>query len=451
MISIIAFVYSPVGVIYGYPDVNVIGSFWYTNDEESLEFLINTPHYIYVMAALITLFCFILLKKPVSTRMKSKRVKYIALIFFVASSLWSPIRQGSLARGDLSLPEIRFTKDAYVAYQKVTDDQKSYSRIIKSRSRWDPKNLQGQYKNYILVIGESVRRDYVHSFGGKYNNSPWLDRAPVTLFDNYISAGPATMISLTNTLSFRSGNSLELNNNVITLASASGFETWWLSNQGKKGHFDSPVALIGSSADHSQFIKSGNSDDRLFSSDEKLLPLLENALKENDEKKLIVLHLMGSHPKACIRTNNTYDVDVEAKELSCYIKSIAMTDSLLEKISIIANQNGKDWSMMYFSDHGLSYVNKNTSGAYLTHGDKTKENYEVPFFILNSDSDKKQLVHEPRSAIDFITTFSQWLKVSDPVLPGTCNMLSSQKCEDENYVYDSNEKSINFSTLPSVP
>lgn len=445
----IGFLYSPIGVIYGCPDVNVIGSFLYTNSDESREFLINTPWYIYITSVMIVLLGMVLLRMPISIRIKSSRARYFTFVFFVVSSLWSPIRQGGYY--DLPLPEVRFIKDAYASYQKVIIDKNSYAVIIKNKSIWKTTKKQGQYKTYILVIGESVRRDYVHAFGGKFSNTPWLDSAPATLFSNYISAGPATMISLTNTLSLRAGKKLELNNNIITLASSSGFETWWLSNQGKNGRFDSPVALIGSSADHSEFLKSGSSDDRLFSSDENLLPLLNNALKRNRNNKLIVLHLMGSHPKACIRTNNIYDVDVGSKEISCYIKSIAMTDSLLEKITILAKESGDDWSMMYFSDHGLSYVNKNAPSSYLTHGDKSKENYEVPFFIIGSNSERKEVVHKRRSAIDFMVTFSQWLRVSEPNIPTTCNMLSNQDCNNSSYVLDFKEEILKFDELPSIP
>lgn len=112
------------------------------------------------------------------------------------------------------------------------------------------------------------------------------------------------MLSLTNTLARSRGNAAELNNNIVTLASRAGFETWWISNQGRKGHFDSPVALIGESADHPYFTKSASSDDWAYSPDEQLLPQLDAALKQRDGKKFIVLHLMGSHPQACVRTQD---------------------------------------------------------------------------------------------------------------------------------------------------
>ncbi|WP_193323294.1 sulfatase-like hydrolase/transferase [Erwinia endophytica] len=184
---------------------------------------------------------------------------------------------------------------------------------------------------------------------------------------------------------FRQGNTAELNNNIVALASRAGFETWWISNLGRKGHVDSPVALMEESADHSYFTKSANSNDRMDSPDDQLLPHLDTALKQEQGKKLIVLHLMGPHPQACVKTRDQYDIDMGAKEISYYIKSIAITDSLLAQIHEMAKRDGGDGSMMYFSDHGLSYINKGTADAYLTHGDKTRENYHVPFFIIDKD------------------------------------------------------------------
>lgn len=82
-----------------------------------------------------------------------------------------------------------------------------------------------------------------------------------------------------------------------------------------------------------------------------------------------------------MRTQDQYDIDVGAREISCYIKSIAMTDKLLGQIHDMTERNGGDWSMMYFSDYG----HKDTAGAYLTHGDKTRENYDVPFFTVDKN------------------------------------------------------------------
>jgi glucan phosphoethanolaminetransferase (alkaline phosphatase superfamily) len=451
VLTVAGALYAPVGIIYGYPDINVMGSLMYTNPQEAREFLGNIPLTAWLLTLSVTasglvavVSSFYISKGSDWTR---KGYRWL-FILFIVPALWSPVRQGQLLSS--GLPEVRFIHDVYTSYQAVSDNTQHFARIISTGSIWKPESLPDQRDTYILVIGESARRDYLHAFGGQYPNTPWLDSTPTTLFTNYISAGPSTVLSLTSTLARRQENAVELNNNVVSLASRAGFETWWLSNQGKKGHFDSPVALMGENADHVQFIKSSSSDDRQYSPDTQLLPMLSLALKSGQGKKLIVLHLMGSHPQACVRTANQYDIDVGAKELSCYIKSIAMTDQLLGQIQGMAEREGGNWSMMYFSDHGLSYVKKNTPGAYLTHGDKSRENYEVPFFIVEKNQTDRVIIPVRRSGLRFMEIFSQWIKIRDPSIASSCDMLFPGNCSRVDKVLNFQGQLMNHDELPSV-
>ncbi|EOU2321739.1 sulfatase-like hydrolase/transferase [Yersinia enterocolitica] len=417
--------YAPVGINYGFPDINVIGSLMYTSTNEAHEFVGNIPTAAWLLSASVIVSGIATIVSSFSGHKNAPVTQGVCgflVIFFVASALWSPLRQGRLLSS--GLPEVRFVHDIYTSYRAVRDNNQYFARIMTTGSVWKPVSLPDQRKTYILVIGESVRRDYLHAFGGKYPNTPWLDNTPATLFTHYISAGLSTVLSLTNTLARSRGNAAELNNNIVTLASRAGFETWWISNQGRKGHFDSPVALIGESADHPYFTKSASSDDRAYSPDDQLLPQLDAALKQRDGKKFIVLHLMGSHPQACVRTQDQYDIDVGAREISCYIKSIAMTDKLLGQIHDMAERDGGDWSMMYFSDHGLSYINKDTASAYLTHGDKTRENYDVPFFTVDKNQTDRVIISVQRSGLRFLETFSQWMKIRDPSIARDDEQLS---------------------------
>lgn len=443
--------YAPVGINYGFPDINVIGSLMYTNTNEAHEFIGNIPTAAWLLSASVVVSGITTVVSSFSGHKNApvtRGVYSFLVIFFVASALWSPLRQGRVLSS--GLPEIRFIHDIYKSYRAVRNNNQYFARIMTTGSIWKPISLSGQHKTYILVIGESARRDYLHTFGGKYPNTPWLDNTPATLFTQYISAGPSTVLSLTNTLARSRGNVAELNNNIVTLASRAGFETWWISNQGRKGHFDSPVALIGESADHSYFTKSASSDDREYSPDDQLLPQLDAALKQDDGKKFIVLHLMGSHPQACVRTQEQYDIDVGAREISCYIKSIAMTDKLLGQIHDMAERDGGDWSMMYFSDHGLSYINKDTAGAYLTHGDKTRENFEVPFFIVDKHQKDRVIIPVRRSGLHFLETFSEWMKIRDPEIVQSCDMFSTQNCSTVNQVLNFQGILTSYNILLSV-
>lgn len=121
------------------------------------------------------------------------------------------------------------------------------------------------------------------------------------------------MPSLTHSFILNNDGALQFNNNILRLAKLSGLHTYWLSNQGVFGIHDSPVAMIGKDADYSYFIKNGDSNDGAYYPDEALLPEYSRAIKKPGDK-LIVLHLIGSHPDACSRTNGKYGVRLKVKK-----------------------------------------------------------------------------------------------------------------------------------------
>lgn len=148
-----------------------------------------------------------------------------------------------------------------------------------------------------------------------------------------------------------------------------------------------------------------------------------------------------------MRTRDQYDIDAGAKEISCYIKSIAMTDKLLGQIHDMAEHHGGDWSMMYFSDHGLSYINKDTASAYLTHGDKTRENYDVPFFTVDRNQTERVIIPVQHSGLRFLETFSEWMKISDPSIARCDESLSDVDYTPSNQVINFKGQFVNYDGL----
>lgn len=449
--TLLGMAYMSVGILYGEPDANVVASVLYTHPEESYEYLTGLPGYVLVLSITVLVLGILSGVYPTGLRLSTRKKQGLILLFCLISTLWSPIKKGELLEGKLVLPAYRFTKDLWVAYTEASRDRKIWVNIIDQQEKWEPIVLDRQRDVYVMVIGESVRRDYVHAFGyprypAGYTNTPWLDRAPATLYTNYLSAGASTVPSLTAMLSVRNGTARELNNSIITLANKAGMETWWLSNQGQKGLHDSPIALIGRRATHTTFLKSKGYDEkgeRLFL-DRRLLVPFNNALQAHTTKpKLIVLHLMGSHSKACERTQAEIDIDMGSKEISCYVKSIANTDYLLNLVADSLRQQKGSWSILYFADHGVTYLDKDTPKAQFVHSDKTRENYEVPFFVMHSESTQQSTIDTVQSGLDFLHFFANWISVDDNTLPPT-GTLHPQ-------VLDNKGNLTNFDTLPSVP
>ncbi len=160
-------------------------------------------------------------------------------------------------------------------------------------------------------------------------------------------------------------------------ANRAGFQTWWFSNQGQIGEYDTAIASIAKRADEVYFLKEGNFEADKNTKDEALLDMTAQVLaQEHSQPQLIVLHLMGSHPQACDRTKGKYETFVQSKETSCYLYTMTQTDDLLRKLYDQLRNSGSSFSLVYFSDHGLAFKERGKDVQYLAHDDKYQQNFQ---------------------------------------------------------------------------
>jgi len=343
---------------------------------------------------------------------------------------------------------LRDVTNIYSAYQGAMEELVKQAEIVKAKSDWKPKVGRKKFDTYVVVIGESARRDALHTYGFKIANTPFLSGVPKIQFNNYISVGSYTVISLSNklVLDYRKGGNV--GNNVVSLADLAGFETYWLSNQYEVGVHDSIVGGIGKKAKHYHFLNAANTKN-VVQDDTLLLPHISQALNATAKgKKVIFVHLYGSHMSFCGRTKDKYEVFHINKKLSCYVQSIKQTDGLLQEIHQMLEQHKKqthrEWAMVYFSDHGLS---ANKAEETLLHGEKYKTNYEVPFVVLNSRLTETTYINAQRSALNFFDFFSDWTGIEDNLLPNKCNFISEEPCPDSHKVMQQGNQEVDYFNL----
>lgn len=321
-------------------------------------------------------------------------------------------------------------------------------RFLSEKDTFSPSITHHDYDTFVLIIGESARRDFMAAYGFPIKNTPFLSESNGILFNNFISAASSTQLSLTHTIA----SYPQLANNIVSLANKTNFHTYWISNQGAVGVEDTPIASIGRKAQQSFFIKKTDSADDEYISDADLLPFINSAINDSYSKKLIIVHLIGSHPPACARTNNHYDTFYQNARLSCYIQGIKETDKLLSNIRTKLIKSNSKWSMMYFSDHGLSYTNRSKPKKLdLAHNSKYKQNFEVPLFITSYDSKNREYITEQRSALNFMSLFSTWIGISEPKIDNSCKMISNEPCKNQDRVLNFNNDIINYSGLQNDP
>ncbi|MCC9396029.1 sulfatase-like hydrolase/transferase, partial [Enterobacter hormaechei subsp. steigerwaltii] len=70
----------------------------------------------------------------------------------------------------------------------------------KKVSTWHIRHVAPKYKNYVVVIGESARSDYMNVYGFPLPDTPFLSQTKGLLINGYQSTAHATNLSLPQTL-----------------------------------------------------------------------------------------------------------------------------------------------------------------------------------------------------------------------------------------------------------
>ncbi|WP_318363574.1 phosphoethanolamine transferase [Enterobacter sp.] len=430
--TLVAASYYPFGQAYGAPNFNTLLALHSTNMEESTEILTIFPWYNYVIGLFIFGLGVIAVRRKAAECAAWGKWDHLGVAFCLAVVFVQPVSNLYYGWGfhlkDTGYPVVRFVKDVVVNNREVREEQTRMAELSGMKDTWTVLGVKPKYHTYVVVIGESVRRDAMGAFGGYWNNTPFASQVNGTFFTDYVAASGSTQKSLGLTLNRVVDDKPQYQDNFVTLANRAGFQTWWFSNQGQIGEYDTAIASIAKRADEVQFLKNGDFEADKNVKDEALLKMTAQVLSTpRSQPQLIVLHLMGSHPQACDRTEGKYKVFVQSKETSCYLYSITQTDELLSKLYAQLQGAGDSFSMVYFSDHGLAIKERGKDVQYLAHGDTFQQNFQVPFMVLSSDDKTHRVIKARRSANDFLNFFSQWTGISAKEITNKYRFMSSQK------------------------
>ncbi len=386
---------------YGPPSPGVVVSVLNTNGAEAMEFLCQTPakeillFFVFVVMLVLYVRSYIWLKE--------EPLSYRVLFFLIAMNCLSWGEGG------------RFLGDSYAAVQGAW----RYHEILVNEPApdWSIAYLPGygKYKNYVVVLGESVRLDVFSVYGNKWDTTPYINKVPGDFYGMY-AASWNTQLSLPRMLALSHGtDQVRYGYNVISLANMAGFQTYWISNQGHVGTYDSPISFIAEGAKYKRILKQGT-----FSSenidDNVLLDELAEVIADGANKRVIFLHMMGSHKAACDRLfqqKNIYEFG-KGKQLDCYYSSINKLDTFLQRAADLLNRQEGGYSLVYFSDHGQTFFpGHDGSGSDLAidHGVEFRQDYFVPLLQLRSDAVAHVVHKEVLNGFDFLSFYGNWLGV----------------------------------------
>jgi len=379
---------------YGLLNTGIVYSIIETNTTEALELLSTLDGRIGLLSLCLSTLNIIFSQRLIRA-LKHKQV--VTLLFaycFLSIIIFTKYDFNKLVRQDLNL-------SLYYLYSYVMQED------VIIQNNWGPIiSNHNDNRVVVVVIGESERRDRLHMYGYSKKTTPSLTSLTgITLATNAKSPSSFTRESVPKILSYKN----DINLNVIDLAKSAGYVVNWYSNQGKVDD-STLVASIGKRADEHVFLSSSWSNAQ---NDGKLFELAKNAIRVRNKSKSVVifLHLIGSHPDFCVRAKGGEDLLQNQKYTDkynqCYDQSILNTSKRLFSLRKYLENMSINYSITYFSDHGLSH---STGKPYLIHGGPDSK--DVPFFILSSNKDVK-VINEDILLSDFIHTYADLLSITD--------------------------------------
>lgn len=393
--------YYPASIYFDITKQGVFLSTLETNKSEVFEFISSLTHHDYLIV-LFSLFILVLhsyTATQLHSLIKNKYLTYIFLILF--SYIYSINDQISL-----NLFKI------YNLYENYSNELNKINDAKNQPDTWNIISKQPSKETIVVIIGESVTKKYLSVYGYTDNTSPFLNNINGRFFSNYISPAGFTALSIPRTLATSQNNNINYENNAIALAKKAGYKTYWISNQGFIGEHDTAISMLASKSDYISY----QTDQDYISNKSDDLKLLDifNSINKNHEKKVIFIHMLGSHPDFCTRLHDYKVVfsNVYGKNFNCYLSTIHKLDYFISNIYNNLIANSQSFSLMYFSDHGLKNSSNNLNKIRLIHDDTHQDNFDVPFFILRDNDQQHEVINKKISGFNFLDYFSEEIGVT---------------------------------------
>lgn len=327
-----------------------------TNIPEALEFIKGLPFWLLISFALFIIVIFICLYRNNFYHQFNNiyLTKKLKLIFFLIFLIITSYTFGNLLFKTYPVSTFTDVKNYFESITLYRDFHKNNFdklTVINKNGLSNPHTI-------VLIIGESESRDLMHCYNRNYNrnNTPWfssqLDNDNFIFFDNAYACWVQTVPVLERALTEKNQyNNLEFNKSfsIIDIAKKAGYKTYWFSNQGFMGSADTPITLVGQSADIAKWTAN---EINMVQHDESLLKFIDDI--NPNENNFVVFHIMGSH--ANYESRYPSEWALWGKENYTLIdgndNSVAYTDYVLSQIYEKINAKTHLASMIYFSDHG---------------------------------------------------------------------------------------------------
>ncbi|GEM_PF-6794547 len=362
-----------------------------TNHREMMGFLFSSPYNIPIILIGLAVFAFFIwiivndTPLPFLHRHTFVRKRYLLPFLLVSAVLFATTNW-----------RIRQTYPICLFYNNFmyVDENISLSDYTKTPYRCPeeflPRNPPDE--TYVLVIGEAARRISFSAYGYKRETSTELDKMlkshpeNIVLYSDAISTAAFTKASAMSIYSPlpvpEEQTSLHTKPGLAKIFNGSGVHTLYVTTRPKYAVRNMLSTLLDEAE---KVVYLTTLTKRAF--DEETVPVIADYLQSTPGRKLIILHLMGSHIKYSDQYPKSFRhfTDGNDKMVDTYDDSIRYSDHVLKRVADLVLYEKKPACMLYVSDHGEN-LNDMKDGNY-GHGTRALTKYEldVPFIFYMND------------------------------------------------------------------
>lgn len=345
------------------------------------------------------------------------------------------------------------------------------SRESMKNASFDAELEDGAPDVAVLVLGESVARSHVPHYGYERNTMPKMmeryEDDDLLVFEDVVALTNLTRLTLMRALTLATHDEREPfydGESLVVAAKSAGYKTYWISNAGMLTPHDTEHTALARQADKTAMV---NTNFRLKSLDEKILPALDDVLEDAPQRKFIVLHTLGSHPKYDQRYSQEYaefdgeplpdeipdDVSDRRERLfNQYDNTILYGDNFLDNVLSRVEEAADNSVFFYFADHGQDMLEPPEKRIGHAHTDPSNYELEVPMFMWASETYKRQNAtaweylqdarSAPLSTTYLFDTLTDVLRIESDDWAGDRTLVQPDPPEYERIIMSPDEKSV---------
>lgn len=302
----------------------------------------------------------------------------------------------------------------------------------------------------VLVIGESTNRQRMSLYGYPRETTPELDklRDQLQVFDNVVTPRPYTIEALQQVLTFadeKNPDGYLTTPSLVNMMKQAGYKTFWITNQQTMTKRNTMLTTFSEQTDEQYYLNNNlNQNARQYDGD--VLEPFAKVLTDKAPRKLIVVHLLGTHMRYKYRYPEDFEKFTDNKgapkwvtedqiaTYNSYDNAVLYNDFVVSSLIKQFSASKPDGFLLYLSDHGEAVFDTPKGGVIgRNEGKPTSPMYTIPFMVWASDKwkahssfDFSSMLERPYSSSNLIHTWADLAGLSFGELDRSKSLVSNK-------------------------